>query len=320
MVKYEDVLEAKKRLEGIIPTTPLDISTFLSNGKMKISLKLECQNKQKTFKVRGALNKIASLTDEEKKAGIIAVSSGNHGAGISLAANIVGIENARVYVPVNAPDSKVQKILYYGAKVNQDGKTYDDAHNLALEICEKEKLTFIDPCSDVEVIAGQGTIGLEILKQNPDIDTIVVPIGGGGLITGISVAAKHLKPEIKIIGVQTEACPAMIKSLEDEKCYLEFPSEESICDALIGGVGEIGYNMAEQCIDDIIVVKEETIKKATVDLLLEDKIIAETSSAVGVAAIYENPEIFEGKNVAVVITGGNLDKELMKELILNYEG
>lgn len=315
MVNFSDVLKAKERITGIIPITPLDFSIGLSTKTTKVSLKLECQNKQKTFKVRGALNKIASLSEIEKKSGIIAVSSGNHGAGVSYAANLLGIEKAKVYVPSYTPQAKLSKIRYYGAEINQDGETYDDAHRLAIEAAEKESLTYIDPCSDVEVIAGQGTIGLEILHQNPDVDTIIVPIGGGGLITGISVATKKLKPEITIIGVQTEACPAMVQALKDKKCYLEYPSEDSLCDALIGGVSEIGYNMANQCIDDILVVKEETIKKATALLLAEEKVVAEPSSATGIAALLENPNLFEGKNIAVVITGGNLDKNLMESLL-----
>lgn len=247
----------------------------------------------------------------------IAVSSGNHGAGVSFAANLLRIKNARVFVPETAPKAKVDKIRYYGAQVVQVGKNYDEAHRIALEEMKKNDMTYIDSCSDVQLIAGQGTVGLEIMEQNPDIDIILVPIGGGGLITGVSIAAKHMKPDVKIVGVQTAACPAMVKSLEDKVLYEEFPSEDSICDALIGGVTEIPFKIANQCIDDIIIVSEETIKKATKFLLTEEKVVSEPSGAVGVAALLEKPEYFEGKNIAIVVTGGNLDKALMEKILLD---
>ena len=181
-------------------------------------------------------------------------------------------------------------------------------------------MTYIDSCSDVQLIAGQGTVGLEILEQNPDVDLILVPIGGGGLITGVSIAAKHLKPGIRIVGVQTAACPAMVRSLADNTLYEEFPSEDSICDALIGGVTDIPFKMAGLCIDDILVVQEETIRKATAFLLTEEKIMAEPSGAVGVAALMENPGYFAGLKVAVIISGGNLDQAMMRAMLDDKPG
>ena len=315
MVNFNDVVNARKRIQKYISLTPQDFSIGLSDEKTKVYLKLECQQKQKAFKVRGALSKISSLTDEEKQRGVIAVSSGNHGAGVSYASYLLGIKKAKVFVPETAPAAKVDRIKYYGAKIKQIGKCYDDTHKIAMEEIKKDNMTYIDSCSDVQLIAGQGTIGLEIMEQNPDIDTIIVPIGGGGLITGVSIAAKYIKPGIKIVGVQTSACPAMVKSLEDNILYEEYPSEDSICDALIGGVTEIPFKMAKQCIDDIIVVSEESIRKATKMLLTQEKVVAEPSGAVGVAALLENPEYFKGKNIAIVITGGNLDKSLMQKII-----
>ncbi|NLJ57784.1 MAG: threonine/serine dehydratase [Tissierellia bacterium] len=317
MVNFNDVVNARDRIQKYISLTPLDFSMGLSDEKTKVYLKLECQQKQKAFKVRGALSKISSLTDEEKERGVIAVSSGNHGAGVSFASHLLGIKNAKVFVPETAPKAKVDKIKYYGAEIVQVGKNYDESHKTALEEMKKKNMTYIDSCSDVQLIGGQGTVGLEIMEQNPDIDTIIVPIGGGGLITGISVAAKHMNPNVKIIGVQTAACPAMVKSLEDDLLYEEFPSEKSICDALIGGVTEIPFKMAKKCIDHIFVVSEESIRKATKLLLTEEKVVSEPSGAVGVAALLDNPQYFAGKNVAIVISGGNLDKELMEKIILN---
>ncbi len=315
MLRFEDILAARERISPFISRTPLDIAMSFSDESTKIFLKLECQQKQKAFKVRGALSKISSLGAEEKQRGIYAVSSGNHGAGVSYAASLLGVKSARVYVPETAPLAKVEKILYYGAAVIKTGKTYDETHQNAMADPLIRGLTYINPGDDVLVAAGQGTVGLEILEQNPDIDIILVPVGGGGLITGIGLAAKHIKPGIEVIGVQTEACPAMSRSLADKVCYEEYPTDDSLCDALVGGVFRLAYDMAEQCIDDVIVVKESTIAEATARLLLQEKVVAEPSSATGIAALLEQPDRFKGKSVAVVISGGNLDGELMRRMV-----
>ena len=315
MTTFNDILAARQRIGKYLSLTALDYSMGLSTDATKVYLKLENQQKQKAFKVRGALSKLSSLSTEEKDRGVIAVSSGNHGAGVSYAAWLLGIKKAKVFVPMTAPKAKVDKIRYYGAEVVQFGKNYDEAHHLAMAELQKFNMTYIDSCSDVQLIAGQGTVGLEIMEQNPDIDLILVPIGGGGLITGVSLAAKHLKPGVRIVGVQTAACPAMVRSLADNTLYEEFPSEDSICDALIGGVTEIPFKMASQCIDDILVVQEKTIRTATAWLLAKEKAVAEPSGAVGVAALMENPEYFAGHKVAVVISGGNLDTAMMSQLL-----
>jgi threonine dehydratase len=315
MVTFEDVLSARERINKYIYNTPLDLSYSLSDENTKVYLKLEAQQKLKSFKIRGALSKMTWLSDEQRAEGVMAVSSGNHGAGVSYASHILGGVKAKIFVPETTPTAKLNKIKYYGAEVIEVGKNYDEAHIAAEEARKKEKLTFIDPCSDIHTIAGQGSIAFEILEANPDIDVIIAPIGGGGLITGLSVAAKHLKPSIEIIGVQTAACPAMVASLRDKECYIEYPTDPSICDALVGGVGEIPYEMAGQCIDDIIVVNEDTIKKAIVQLIKMDKVIAEPAGAASVAAVMDNKERFKGKNVAVVVSGGNLDEKLMSELL-----
>lgn len=314
-VTYEDVCAARERIIKYIYPTPLEHSIYLSNESTDVYLKLECQQKLKGFKIRGALSKLMGLSEDEKKRGVMAVSSGNHGAGVSYAANLLGGIKAKIYVPATVPKSKLEKIKFYGAEIVTIGENYDEAHKAALVALEKEKLIFVDPCSDVEVIAGQGSIAMEILGENPDIDIILSPIGGGGLITGLAVAAKNIKPGIKVIGVQTSACPAMVKSLTDNIFYEDFPSEPSICDALVGGVGQIPYDMAKECIDDIIVVEEEMIRMAIYHLITKEKVVAEPAGAIGVGAIMSNPEYFEGKNTAIVISGGNLDTSLLKDII-----
>ncbi|MCK9216433.1 MAG: threonine/serine dehydratase [Firmicutes bacterium] len=317
IVTYDDIYFARNNIKKYIYKTPLDYSIYLSSKSTNIFLKLECQQKLKCFKIRGALNKLMSLSSEEKDRGVMAVSSGNHGAGVSYAAKLLGGIKAKIYVPATIPESKLEKIRYYGGEVIAVGENYDEAHKFGLEALEKNKLTFIDPCSDIEAIAGQGSIAMEILEDNSDIDIILAPIGGGGLITGLAVAAKKMKPKIKIIGVQTKACPAMVKSLEDNICYEDYPSQPSICDALIGGIGEIPFNMADKCIDDILLVEESDIRKAVHHLMTKEKVIAEPAGAVGVAAVLNYPHIFDNKNTAIIISGGNLDKKLMKDIIIN---
>lgn len=315
MIQFQDVKDSKERIKEYIYTTPLEKSQYLSNDETNIYLKLENQQKMKCAKVRGAFSKITDLDPEEIAKGIVAISSGNHGAAVSYASSLLGIENATIYVPETTPKSKTEKIEYYGANVVKVGENYDEAHEIGGELIKSSGSIFIDPCSDPTVIAGQGTIAMEILEQEPSIDTILVPIGGGGIITGISIAAKHINPDIKIIGVQTAACPAMVASLQDKQFYEMYPTEDSICDALVGGVGDIPYKMAKQCIDDIIVVEEEDIADAIKFLLLKEKVVAEPAGAVGVAAVRKNMELFKGKNVAIVITGGNIDEELLRSII-----
>ncbi|AOY76155.1 threonine ammonia-lyase [Clostridium formicaceticum] len=313
MVNFRDILGARERIKKHIWKTPLDFSMNLSTKERNVFLKLECQQKLKSFKIRGALSKLTSLTEEEKQRGVMTVSSGNHGAGISYGTSLLKGIKATVFVPANTPEAKVEKIKYYGAAIQLQGKNYDETYKIAMNYAKERQLNFIDSSSDAEVIAGQGTIAMEILEVNPSIDTILVPIGGGGMITGIGVAAKAIKPSIKVIGVQTAACPAMVQSLKHKVCYTEFPTENSICEALVGGVGEVPYHMAGKCIDDILLVEEVWIKKAVLDLLYKERVVAEPSGAIGYAAYMMKQHLFKSKNTAIIISGGNLNFQLVED-------
>ncbi|NBG88002.1 threonine ammonia-lyase [Isachenkonia alkalipeptolytica] len=315
MITYHSVLAAKKRIEKGIYHTPLEHSMYLSHENRQVYLKLEAQQKLKSFKIRGALSKMMNLTEEEKQRGVITVSSGNHGSGVSYASAILKDVKATVVVPESTPESKVEKIRYYGARVIQKGENFDAANGYAKGLIEQEGLTYIDACSDEDVISGQGTMGLEILEDHRGMDTILVPIGGGGMITGISIAVKAINPNIKVIGVQTEACPAMDAAMKEGVFYEEYPTDPSICDALVGGVGRIPYELSKSAIDDIIVVSEKAIKKATKHLVTKEKVVSEPSGAVGVAALMEQGERIPGKEIAVVVSGGNLDERLLKKLL-----
>lgn len=316
---YKEVKNAYERIKNYIRKTPLEESYYLGNENRKYFFKLESFQKAKSFKVRGALNKMMTLTNEEKECGIATISSGNHGSSVSYAASILGIKNSKVIVPENTPQSKIDKIEYFGAEVMLMGKNYDEAHLLGMTYIKENGMTYIDAYySDPKIYGGQGTIGIEILEQNKDIDTIVVPIGGGGLITGIAVAAKAIKPEIRIIGVQTEACPAMVKAYENNVFYEQYPSEESLCDALLGGVGKLSYEMAKEYVDDFIVVTEESISKAVSFMAKNEKYIVEAGSCTTVAAVMEHKERIGGKNIALVLSGGNIDGETLTHILKKY--
>ena len=314
---FEEVKQAYERIRPYVRRTPLEESFYLNDGDRRYYFKLESMQRAKSFKIRGAMNKMLTLTGEEKQKGVATISSGNHGSSVSYAASLLGISNAKVIVPETTPKSKVDKIKYFGADVMLMGSNYDEAHALGMKFIEEKGMTYIDAYyDDPKIYGGQGTIAIEILEQNPDIDTIVVPIGGGGLSTGIAVAAKAIKPDVRVIGVQTEACPAMIKAIEDKVFYEEYPvTGDTVCDALVGGVGKLSYELLPEYIDDIIEVKEETIRKAVRLMIRDEKIIAEGGSCTTVAAVMDFRERVGGKNIALVISGGNIDGDLMVEIL-----
>ncbi len=314
MLKFDDVLSAQKRIEKYIYNTPLELSIRLSSESKKVYMKLESQQKLRNFKVRGALSKMTKLTEAERSKGVMAVSSGNHGSGVSYAAHMLGDIKARVYVPETTPDAKLEYIKYYGAEVIQKGLNFDETYEFAMNEMKKYDMIYVDASSDYDVISGSATIALEVLEQCPDIDTLLVPVGGGGLITGIGFAAKHINPKIKVIGLQTSACVALMDSLRDNKCYTDYPSKSSVCDALVGGVGQIPFEMAKDCIDEVLEIGEENIIKHTALLMLNEKIIVEPSSAICISAILEHPALFEGRNTAAIITGGNVGASTLKNI------
>lgn len=321
---FKDIEEACGAIAPYIRETPLEEAFYLGGGSGLYGLsgsryfyKLESFQRAKSFKIRGAMNKLLSLTREERERGIATISSGNHGSSVSYAASLLGIKNAVVIVPKTAPKSKVERIKYFGAEVLQLGENYDEAHAEGMKYIEERGMVYIDAYyDDPKIYAGQGTIGVELLRQDPDIDTVVCPIGGGGLITGIATAVKTLKPEIRVFGVQTEACPAMAASLRENVFYDEYPIKgDTVCDALVGGVGALSYARLGELIEEVIVVREATIRKAVAFMAREEKFIVEGGSATTIAAIMEQPEKVGGKNIALILSGGNIDGELLSEIM-----
>lgn len=313
---FQDILEAREAIRPYVRQTPLEQAFYLGDGEHQFFFKLESLQRARSFKIRGAVNKMLSLTEEERARGVGAVSSGNHGSSVAYAAGLLGIARAEIIVPEITPQSKIDKIRYFGGTVKLMGRNYDEAHAQGMAYIRANGLTNIDSChDDVKVYAGQGTVALEILEQQPDIDTIVVPIGGGGIATGVALAAKTVNPAIRVYGVQTEACPAMAASYRDGVCYEEYPIGETLCDALVGGVGVLSYEMLGELLDDILVVKEETIRRAAAFLLTEEKYVIEAGSATTVAAVWDYPEKFTGKKTALILTGGNIDGETIRKVL-----
>ena len=313
----QDVYDAYARIRDLIYCTPLEESICLGGSGRRYFFKLECAQTVKSFKIRGALSKMTTLGPEQRRRGVATVSSGNHGAAVSCAAGLLGSPNAVIIVPEATPQAKVDRIRFYGGSVLLMGRDYNEAHALGSAYIAAHGLTYIDPYyDDPKIYGGQGTISLEILRQNPGIDTIVCPIGGGGLITGIAVAAKALSPDIRIIGVQTEVCPAMIAALRDHVLYEEYPvTGPSVCDALTGGVGALSFSMLGDLATDVLAVKETSVREAVRHMVLTEKTVVEGGGAAALAAVLEQPERVGGKNVALVMSGGNIDGALLQEIL-----
>lgn len=316
MLTKELIEESAELIKIHIIKPPLQESIYLSNNQRKVYFKNEGLQYSKSFKLRGALSKILRLSKAEKQKGIVAVSSGNHGIAVSYVCQKLGIKNVLIFVPKNTPDAKINKINHFGAQLIIEGENYDEAHALGMAYVKNHDMTYIDAYDkDPLVYAGQGTIAIELLQDLPELNSVLIPIGGGGLITGIATYIKAVNPKIKIIGVQTEACPAMKASMDEKKLYASYPSKESVCEALIGGIGQLAFDLKEKCLDEVLIVKEATIKKAVNYMLLTEKIVAEASSCVTLAALFDYPNYDFGEQVVLLISGSNIDESLIKEII-----
>ena len=316
-VTLKDIQDAKKTISEIVKKTDILESRKLSDIT-KANIFYKCENLQKTgsFKVRGACNKIANLTDEEKSHGVIASSAGNHAQGVALGATMNGID-ATIVMPSTAPLAKVTATKGYGAKVVLEGLVYDDAYAKAVEIQKETGATFLHPFDDKYVIAGQGTIGLEIFEQmDYKVDTILCPIGGGGLISGVAVAAKALNPNVKIIGVQTANIPSMYESIKSGKVTTAFKST-SVADGIsVKTVGELTFEIVKDLVDEVILVEEDEIAEGLLFLMENQKVVAEGSGAVTTAALLSGKyKPRSNENIVCIISGGNIDVNTLNKII-----
>ena len=313
MITLDKVYHAKHVLGEVIRQTDLIQAPKLVPGS-EIYLKTENLQVTGSFKVRGAYYKISQLSEEEKARGVIACSAGNHAQGVALAAARSGIKSL-ICLPDGAPISKIEATKSYGAEVCLVNGVYDDAYAKALELKEQEKYTFIHPFDDENVIIGQGTIGLELIEQLPKMDAVIVPVGGGGLISGVAFAIKSLNPNIKIYGVQASGAPSMFKAMQDKKISC-LDSVSTIADGI--AVKEPGEHTFEYCskyVDEIVTVTDDEISAAILALIEQQKLITEGAGAVSVAAAMFHKVPVEGKKVVCLLSGGNIDVTILSRVI-----
>ena len=313
MVTLDKVYHAAHVLKNVVRHTDL-IKAPAINPEVDIYLKPENLQVTGSFKVRGSGYMISQLTDEEKAKGVSACSAGNHAQGVALAATKYGIKSV-ICLPDGAPISKVEATKGYGAEVVMVEGVYDDAYAKALELRDEMGYTFIHPFDAENVIAGQGTIGLEIMNEMPDVDAIIVPIGGGGLISGVALAAKKLNPNVKVYGVQSAGAPSMYNSVKDGKIE-RLDSVSTIADGIaVKEPGENTFKYVKEYVDEIVTVTEDEIATAILTLIAQHKMISEGAGAVSVAAAMFDKVPVKGKKVVCVVSGGNIDVTILSRVI-----
>lgn len=322
-LRVKDIYLAHRRIKGLIRRTPLEYSPFFSEAcGGEVYLKFENFQLTGAYKIRGALNKMLQLDDEERERGVITASSGNHAQGIGYAAKMLGVE-ASIVVPSITPKTKIEAIKRYGVDLITYGRIFDEAELRAHELARELSRTYISAYNNFEIIAGAGTVGLEMIEDEPDLELILCPVGSGGLLSGISILFKSLNPEIEILGVQSKASPVMYESFKRGE-HVEIPieeMEESIAESLYGGFerGSITFDIVKELVSDIVLVKEEDIKTAISLFLEHHHQVAEGAGAVGLAALIENEKRFKGKKVGTIISGGNIDISLLRKILLERE-
>jgi len=315
MIKLNSIIEARNRISKVVKHTPLYFSNYFSQiCHNQVYLKLDNLQITGAFKIRGASNFMLQIDSSKKKKGVITASSGNHGKAVACAAKMVGLP-AKVVVPTDAPITKVNGIKEFGSEIIFWGKYTKERIEKAQEIAKDENLTFIHSFNHPWIIEGQGTTGLEILEDLPEADAVLVPIGGGGYISGISVAIKEQNPAVKIYGVEPSKSNCMWLSLRENK-ITELEHIDTIADGLrCNKPGDLTFSIVKKYVDDILLVNDKDIEIALKSLLKEEKLLAEPSGVVTLAALLSKKFLFKDKKVVAVITGGNVDMEFIKRLL-----
>lgn len=313
MISLDMVYDACNVLKTVVHMTDIIHANKLFNNK-EVYLKTENLQVTGSFKLRGAYYKISQLNEEEKKSGIIACSAGNHAQGVAFASNRFNIKS-KIYMPSGAPISKVEATKSYGSSVCLVDGVYDDAYKKAVEDAKISKATFIHPFNDYQVIAGQGTIAIEVLKQIEDLEQIIVPIGGGGLISGVAFVIKSINPKIKVIGVQASNAASMVESINSKKI-----KELNIVNTFADGIavkcpGDITYDLISKYVDDLVTVTEDEIATSILSLIEKQKIISEGAGAVSVAAALFDKVNIENKKTVCLVSGGNIDVNILSRVI-----
>ena len=314
MVSLDAIRAAAARIQGAVERTPFLPSQTLSRlAGCELYLKFENLQFTASFKERGALNKLLSLGDAERRRGVIAMSAGNHAQAVAYHAARLGIP-ARIVMPRGSPNTKVKNTQVHGATVVLEGDSLADAGKHAHALAARDGLVFVHPYEDALVIAGQGTVGLEMLEAIPQLDVLAVPVGGGGLISGIATAARALNPRIRIFGVESRTYPSMHQRLAGEPVKV---GGDTIAEGIaVKDVGDIAFDIVKKEVEDVLVVAEETIERAVVALIEIEKTVAEGAGAAALAALLEHPQRFAGKRVGIPISGGNIDSRVLASVLM----
>lgn len=315
MITLEKIKDAHKKILPYVNYTPLVHSEYLSNYS-NVKLKLENFQITGSFKLRGALNKLLSLSKSEKEKGVIAVSTGNHGKGVAYASKVLGIKST-IYMSSMVPQYRRKAIENLGAKVEIVGQNSDEADLFAKNLAKEKNISLIHPFDDEDIIIGQGTVGLEMLEQFPDADTIIIPTSGGGLVSGIAQAIKLQKPNIKIISVSMERGPSMYDSLK-KGVPVDVEELETLADCLGGSIGldnKFTFNIVRKYVDDFVLVSEEKIAEGIRINFLEHKIVSEGAAATSIMVVKEKLSSHIGKNIICLICGGNIDAQLFNKVL-----
>jgi threonine dehydratase len=314
VVSLDDIRAAAQRIAGAIEQTPCVESRTLSRlTGARVFLKFENLQFTASFKERGALNKLLSLSADERRRGVIAMSAGNHAQAVAYHAARLGIP-AVIVMPRGSPNTKVKNTQVHGAEVVLEGDSLHEAGRHAVARAKRDNLVFVHPYEDPLIIAGQGTVGLELMAAVPDLEVLVVPVGGGGLISGIATAAKGINPKIRIFGAESKNYPSMYQRLHGQPIEV---GGDTIAEGIaVKDCGDIAFSIISKLVEEVLVVKEETIERAVVALLEIEKTVAEGAGAAALAALLEYPERFAGKQVGVPISGGNIDSRVLASVLM----
>ncbi|MBT2756971.1 threonine ammonia-lyase [Mesobacillus foraminis] len=315
MVSYNDIVKARENMKGIVHQTPLDYSkTFSGFSDNEVYLKLENLQKTGSFKVRGSYNKMISLRKEELEKGVVAASAGNHAQGVAYSSEMLGIP-CTIVMPTGAPLSKIEATKGYGAKVVLQGAVFDEALAHAMELKDRTGAAFVHAFDDEAIIAGQGTVGLEIMEQLPDVDAIVCPVGGGGLIAGLAAAVKERNPFVQVYGVEAMACTSMAQSVKGKK-PLTVEASPTMADGIaVKRPGNLTFELVQRYVDDLFCVDEMEIAQTMLMLLERNKLLVEGSGASSLAALLYQKLPIKNKKVVTVISGGNVDVSFISRII-----
>jgi len=316
VLRLKDIIRAHKLLQPYIRSTPLIHSDALSERSgADVWLKLENHQFTGSFKTRGALHKLISLDDEKLEKGVVTASAGNHGLGVAFAAQALGLTNVTIFVPETAPAAKVTKLSRFPVSLNQTGQTYEDAHQAAEQFATNTGAMYISAYDDPDVIAGAGTVGLETITELPEADTMIVPVGGGGLIAGTAVAVKGVNPGCRLIGVQPEASPAAKLSFEQNQPIDPYDHDPTIADGLAGGFGAYPFHIARTLIDNIWLFDEDTLRQAIFTLIDQEQFIVEASGAIAIAPLLSDTYNLKDQTVVCILTGANIDSHLLAKIL-----